>query len=239
MNLSTTQVSELRSALSVCKAVGIESVVVADGKIMGANDKRTLAIIAPCAVVKAGDPKIGIGRISELSKRIELFSDKLVIDAKEGQRGDFVQLTLQQERTKAQYRCTATSMIPHPKENEDPAQAVISLSKESATDLVKAIKTFGAETALVKIASTGDVHIECADSTNDQFSTVLPLPAAFVNEPSNVLFTYSASNITTVLAVAAADLQDESLALVVGENGSITLLVRGRDIVLIPNANED
>jgi hypothetical protein len=239
MNFSTSQVTELRSALSVCKAVGIESVVVADGKIMGANDKRTLAIIAECPIVKAGDPKIGIGRISELSKRIELFDDELVIDAKEGQRGDFVQLTLQRNRTKAQYRCTATSMIPHPKENEDPAQAVIALSKDDATSLVKAIKTFGAETALMKIASSGDVHIECADSTNDQFSTVLPQPASFVNEPSNVLFTYSAANITTVLAVAAADLQNENLELVVGENGSVTLLVKGRTIVLIPNASED
>jgi len=237
MNFTPEHVAELRSILTTCKAVGLDAVVFADGMAMSANDKRTLALITPSPLVPPGGAKIGINRINELSKRLDLFTGEVSIEGKEGQRGEMVILTMSAGRTKAQYRCTSTSMIPHPKENADPAHSVIKLSREEAQTLFKAIKTFGAESAVLKVASSGDVHIECVDSTNDQFSTVLSTAAEFVNEAENVLFTYAAPTLSTVLEVGARDA--EELQLVLGEGGSLTIDIKGRSIVVISNADED
>jgi hypothetical protein len=237
MNFSSTQVTELRSILSTCKSVGIDAVVFAAGKVMGANDKRTLAIISESLVVPAGAAPIGVGRITELSKRLDLFGDDVSIDGKEGQKGEMSQLTLSSGRTKAQFRCTSTSMIPHPKSNEDPPHCVVTLTPDEAKTLHRAIKTFAAEVAVIRITAGGEVHIECSDSTNDQYSTVLSTPAEFVGEAETVLFTYAASNLSTALEAGARE--SEAAELVVGEAGSITAMVKDRSVVIIPNANEE
>lgn len=238
MNLTESDVQKLRDILSLCKTVGIDSVVLSGGKVMGAAASKKLAIIAQSGFeqVDIAVP-IGIGRLVELEKRLAIFGDQVAISGEVGKSGEIMRLTMAAGRSKAQFRCTATSMIKHPKENADVPLTVVSLSKTEVQQLVKAAKTFGAETIIFKISSAGDVHIECVDSTNDQFSTGTEKKAEFVEEAENVLFTYLVSYLTTVLDVGTKDA--DSIDLVFGQAGSITVLVKGFTLMIMPNINED
>jgi hypothetical protein len=238
MNLTESDVQKLRDILSLCKTVGIDSVVFSGGKVMGAAASKKLAIIAQSGFeqVDIATP-MGIGRLVELEKRLSIFGDSVAISGEVGKSGEIMRLTMAAGKSKAQFRCTATSMIKHPKENADVPLTVVSLSKTEVQQLVKAAKIFGAETIIFKISSAGDVHIECVDSTNDQFSTGTEKNAEFVEEAENVLFTYLVSYLTTVLDVGTKDA--DSIDLVFGQAGSITVQVRGFTLMIMPNINED
>lgn len=238
MNFSQTDVEILRSILTLCKTVGVDSIVLSGGKVMGAAASKKLAIIAHTGLEQLDiATPVGIGRLAELEKRLSIFGDNVSISGETGKSGEMMRLTLSSGRSKAQFRCTATSMIKHPKENADVPLVVATMSKGEVQQLVKAAKTFGAETIIFKISSAGDVHIECVDSTNDQFTTGTEKPAEFVDEADNVLFTYLASYLTTVLDVGTRDA--DSIDLVFGHAGSITALVKGYSLMIMPNINED
>lgn len=238
MNFNQSDVEKLRSILTLCKTVGIDSVVLSEGKVMGAATSKKLAIIAQSGLEQLDTATpVGIGRLAELEKRLALFSESVAISGEVGKSGEMMRLTLSAGKSKAQFRCTATSMIKHPKENADVPLVVLTLSKAEVQQLVKAAKTFGAETIIFKISSAGDVHIECVDSTNDQFSTGTEKAAEFVEEAENVLFTYLVSYLTTVLDAGTRDA--DSIDLVFGQAGSITVLVKGYSLMIMPNINED
>lgn len=237
MNFSDTDVEQLRSILTLCKTVGIDSIVLANGKVMGAASSKKLAVISPSTLVPEGQPAIGIGRLVDLEKRLALFSDKVSISGETGRSGEMMRLTMSAGRTKAQFRCSATTMIKHPKENADVRLVTVTMTKTEVAHLVAAAKTFGAETIMFKISSAGDVHIECVDSTNDQFSTDTEAKAEFEDEGESVLFTYLVSYLATVLTVGTRDA--ESIDLVFGQAGSITVLIKGYSLMIMPNINED
>ena len=215
----------------------IDSVVLSDGKVMGAASSKKLAIISETSLSIDRTTNVGIGRLSELEKRLSLFEGSVNITGEPGKSGEIMRLTMQSGKAKAQFRCTATSMLKYPKENSDVPLVVISLSRAEVTQLSRAAKTFGAETIIFKIASSGDVHIECVDSTNDQFTTSTEKKAEFIDEAETVLFTYLSSYLCTVLDTGVRDA--DSIDLVFGQSGSITALVKGYSLMIMPNINED
>ena len=238
MNFTRTDVETLRSILTLCKTVGVDSVVLSGGKVMGAASSKKLAIIAQSELegLDIATP-IGIGRLAELEKRLSLFQGDVNITGEVGKSGEIMRLTMAAGKSKAQFRCSATSMIPHPKSNDDVPLVVVSLSKTEISTLTKAAKIFGAENIIFKISSSGAVHIECVDDSNDQFSTVAERSAEFTDDTDNCLFTYSANYINTVLETAVKDADEADL--VFGQSGSITILVKGYSLMIMPNINED
>lgn len=238
MTFTEADVEKLRAILTLCKTVGIDSCVISKGKVMGMSSSRKMAIISMTDMSIPPDrADIGIGRLVELEKRLGIFSETVSITGEVGKSGEISRLTLQSGRSKAQFRCTATSLIKHPKENADAPFAVVSMSKAEVAQFVKGARTFGAENILFKISAKGEVHIECVDSANDQFTSTTEKPAEFIDEPEATLFTYTASYLTTVMDVATKDA--DSIDLVFGQSGSITALVRGYTLLIMPNINED
>lgn len=237
MNFTEKDAEELKTILTLCKTIGIDGAVLADGKVMGAASSKKLAIISPTTLSIDPNVKVGIGRLAELEKRLTLFDSGVAITTEVGKSGEVSRLTLTAGRTKAQFRCSATSMVLHPKSNDDAPVAALSLSKTEVMTLVKAAKIFGAETVIFKVSSSGAVHIECVDSTNDQFSTSSEKPAEFIDEADSLLFTYQANYLTTVLTEGIRDA--DSIDLVFGQAGSITTLVKGYSLMIMPNINED
>lgn len=237
MNFTEQDVEQLRAILTLCKTVGIDGAVLADGKVMGAANTKKLGIISPTQLSIDPAVKVGIGRLSELEKRLTIFNGGVSMTGEIGKSGEVARLTMASGRTKAQFRCSATSMVLHPKSNEDVPVATLSMSKNEVATLVKAAKIFGAETVIFKISGSGDVHIECVDSTNDQFSTATEQLAEFVEEADPLFFTYQASYLTTVLTEGTKDV--DNIDLVFGQAGSITALVKGYSLMIMPNINED
>lgn len=233
---SASEVEKLRSIIGLCRSVGIEVVVLVDNKVLGANDARNLAIISEHDISLPAS--MGIGRVSELDKRLAMF-DEPTAEVKITDKGEIAVLTLKSGKMRAQFRCTSLAMLErrYPKTNEDPAFAVITLPKAEVVQFSKAVKTFGSSKVVLKVDRSGLVRLECIDSVNDQFTLDLEHPASFMGEEEGVVFAYMATNFTQVLDLGAKE-QDE-VTVVVGESGSLTTLVKGHTLVIAPIVNEE
>lgn len=240
MNFSSSMVDSFKNVLTVCKQVGIEVVVLAENRVMGANGARNLAIISDSGLNLADDVKIGIGRLNELEKRLGLFGEKFDISCKLNEKSEVALMNLSSGKMKAQFRCTSMTMLErkYPKTNEDPPQLVLTLGKSEVASMTRAIKTYGSANVILKVNRSGSAQLECSDSSNDQFVLDVEKAVERVNEDGQaVLLTYNAANFCQVLDLAAKD--SDEITLVIGEYGSLTSQVKGFSIVMVPNMNEE
>jgi len=236
MKLNTTDIEKLKTALTVSRIVGIELAVLRDGKILGVNDKRDAAIISRLELSCSAEIKVGIGRVDELTKRVSLFGDGVEAELKVNDKSEVSQITLSAGRTKLQFRCTSMSLLDrkYPQENADTEAVVVTFTRGEITQLAQGARTLGAENIVVKVDRAGTVHAECADSNNDRFALVLEKQAEFVVEPESIVFVYRADLLANLLSNAAKD-QDE-VSVVIGEGGSLTCLLKGHSLIIMPQA---
>lgn len=235
--LTTSDIHKLRAAISAARIIDTSLVVVADGKIMGVNDKRDAAIISQLDILPA-NYKIGIGRFDELSKRLDLFGGDVEADLKTNAKEEVVLMTLISGRTKLQFRCTSLILLDrkYPKENADAPAAIICLTKDEANQLLKGTKAFGAEAIVVKVDAAGAVLLECVDSNNDRFSMSLQRAVEFVDrDPETLVFTYRADLAAKLFFEGTKDAVETSA--VVGEGGSLTFVVREHTLIVMPKAD--
>lgn len=237
MNLTLEATELLKNVLSICRSMSIDSIAITGGKVMGLNEKRNLCIISDIDLGIDKQLKIGIGRVSELEKRLMLFPNGCVLVGKVNDKNDVSLLTMSSGKSKAQFRCTSIAMMKYPKANEDEARVVVTFSKDDVVALVKALRTFSAETAIMKIGMQSDVLVEFTDKTNDQFSMTIDSPAEFIDDSAVSLFTYSADNLAIALDVGAKE--SDSVVAMLGGAGSLTIVLKGHTVILLPNVDED
>lgn len=239
MNFSSSMVDNFKRVITVCKQVGIEVVVLAENRVMGANGARNLAIISDSGLNLADDVKVGIGRLSELEKRLGMFSEKIDISCKLNDKSEVALMSLSSGKMKAQFRCTSMTMLDrkYPKTNEDPPENVLTLHKSEVAAITRAIKTYGSANVIVKVNRNGSAQLECSDSSNDQFTIDIEKGVEQNEAGQAVLLTYNAANFCQVLDLAAKD--EDEIPLVIGGYGSMTAQVKGFSIVMVPNMNEE
>jgi len=239
MKLPTSDIERLREALAVAKVIDVELAVLADGKIMGVNDKRDGAIISELQLGFPSDTKVGIGRVDELTKRLALFSEGAEAELKANDRGEVTMITLAAGRSKVQFRCTSMSLLDrkYPKENADDPAVVVSFTKAEVGQLSRATKTLAAEHIVIKVSKGGATHVECSDSNNDQFALVLEKPAEFLAAEEPTVFTYRATVTSALLDAGARD--TDTVDAVIGAGGSLTGIVRGHSLIIMPKATGD
>lgn len=235
MKLTTTDITAIKTALAAAKNIDLELAVIRDGKIMGINAAKDACIISQLPL-SVPDIQLGIGRVSELEKRLSLFGDEVTAEAKLNDRGETTLITLQAGRSKVQFRCTAMSFLDkkYPKENSDEPLAVATLSKAEVSQLTRASRTLGAETVLIKIGRDSTVLLECSDSTNDQFSMSVEKPAEFIDVHESVVFIYRAGVLSAAMEAACKDADE--VPVIIGQAGSFTLTVKGHTIILLPKS---
>lgn len=236
MKLTTNDIEKLRTALAAAKVISSDVAVIGDGKILGANAQKDAAIMSELQLSIPIEAKIGIGRLQELDKRLALFGESLEAELKQNDRGDVISITLMSGRSKMQFRCTSLNMLEkkYPKQNEDTPVVIVTLLKNEISQVSRAAKTLGAETIVIKVASSGAVHIECVDSNNDQFVINPEKQAEFVDEADTVVFVYSADRLTSLLDAGSKDYDE--MALVIGEYGSLTGIIKGHSLIIMPQA---
>jgi hypothetical protein len=229
---SNKHVEDLKSALSISRALGVEAVVVTGWHISGITSDHKAAIISPLNLEIDPNLKLGIGRINELEKRLALFGAEATIEGKLKDE-DVLMLTIAEGRSKIQYRCTAERLIKYPKENVDPVQYLVVLSKGEAVQLSKAVRTLAAETVVLKIGRDGTVGFECIDPQNEQFSIDLALKADFMGDVTPTVVTYRSTYFTTLIELVAKGA--EKIELAIGEGGSATGIASGFSIITFPH----
>jgi hypothetical protein len=232
MKIIQSDIENLKSSLYVARVSGIESVVITDNKIRGISPNSKIAVISNLDYSFDPSLKIGIGRISEFEKRISVFSGDLTAQGKINDNKDVLSLTLQNNKSKLEFRCTAERLIKYPKANEDPELLSFTLSKSEIQELSRAIKTLGAEILTICIKQDFSVNIECLSSTNELFCTEAEEKAVFLEQYQNTVNQYSASDFIAVLDAAART--ENLIKISVGESGTSTILVNNYVIIILP-----
>jgi hypothetical protein len=237
MRMTSEDIEQLRRAFSVCRIAGIDSVVVTENMVRGMTPTTKMAIITPVKLTVDPSTKIGIGRIGEFEKRVNIFDGLIEVEAKVSDTKDVSLLTLSAGKSKIQFRCTSEKLIKYPKRNEDPELCVIRASKKELAQVAKAVKTLGAPTLTLAIGRDGGVRFECSSPTNETFITSLDEDAVFENDPQAIVHTYEGDGLAVVLDHAARE--QDTVAFVLGEYGSLTLIIGGHTIIASPEANQE
>lgn len=235
MKLSSSDISAIRTALSVGRIIELQLAVLANGKIMGINDKGDAAIIS-ALTISAPNLVFGIGRADELTKRLALFNEGVEAELKVNHRNEVTQLTFIDGRAKMQFRCTSMALLErkYPQENADTAALRLVISKEEISQLTRAAKVIGAENIVIKVEQTGEVSATASDSNSDRFTMQLDR-AKFIGSSEPVAFAYRADVLTSVMAEAGRD--TDIFVMTVGEGGSLTATVRNHTLIIMPQAN--
>ena len=235
MKLTHTDIDALKSILAVCKVIGVEGVVLNEGMARGAKPSLDAAILTDSKLSIAPEIRMGIGRVSELEKRISIFPGPVEIEGKINDAGDVSMLTLSSGKTKVQFRCTNANLMKYPKSNEDQPVATITFSKIEVQQAQKAAKTLASENIVLQISRTGVAKLECSDSSNDRFEIELAQEVEFIEDAEGIVQTYLASMFVDVLDAACKD--SEEVTIVLGEAGSITAKVKTHDLLVMPQIN--
>lgn len=236
MKLSSTDVQHLNNILSTCAIAGIEAVLIEEGVVRGINEGKTAVLISDVNV-PAFPQKVAFTRLSSLRNRIALFSDALVIDAKESDRGEINSLEMSSGKSKAQFRCTPTMLVKPPKIINDEHFVKLTFAKDELKTLLNASKVMGSKKIAIMIKSSGEVSFSASDESNDVFTSTVDMEAEFINDASTVYHDYPTDILSAVLKKASEEF--DTLVVVVGEAGTITVKVSGHNVTVLPMISDN
>lgn len=239
MKLTTKDSSQLSAVLATCAAVNIESIIIDGGIIRGINETKSCAIISDFEV--PGFPqKIGLTRLRELKKRIDLFNELqgVIIDAKESERGEITSIEVSAGKNKVQFRCTATALIKAPKVINDFPVFNIFVNKGEMKLILDAAKAMGSTKIQLAIKKDGVVTFTVHDSTNDGFNSVLETKASKLSDDvENSVVHYYLAEIFS--AVMRSKLDTDIIEFQVGEAGTIKTTINGHSVSVLSQIDED
>ncbi len=252
MKLDSNDISTLRSGLQACKLADIEQAVIFGGLIRGTSTKETAVIFSPMPINVDRESKIGIGRVPDLEKRLNLMGDAGA--SIEGEVGadevTIKKLVIKAPSGKVEFRCQAVGSIKHPKNTpedlrdlsfpHDPVVAVLTFKREDAALIIRAAKTMSTTHLTMQVKADGQVNFECYDATNDVFKTTLSTVAEFEDEPLSKVHTYAADSsgvITALLDSATRDVEETKVKLM--RSGLLGFTVLNHYILALPSADHE
>jgi len=236
MKLSSTDVQHLNNILNTCAIAGIEAVLIDEGVVRGINEGKTAVLISDLNV-PAFPQKVAFTRLSSLRNRIALFSDSLVIDAKESDRGEINSLEMASGKSKAQFRCTPTMLVKPPKIINDEDFVRLTFSKDELKTLLNASKVMGSKKIAIMIKSSGEVSFSASDESNDVFTSSVDAEAEFINDASTIYHDYPTDILSAVLKKASDDF--DTLVIIMGEAGTMTVKVNGHNVTVLPMISDN
>ena len=237
MKLTHEDLLRIRAAFSACRSGGIESVVISEGQVRGISPAGKAAIISRIGV-NTGDAKIGIGRISDLEKRLSVFPGEVIAEGAVNQNNDCSLLMIKTGKSSIQFRCTAEKFIKYPKSMSDDVVCSFAISKAEVQQLGRAVRTLGAEIITFQFKKNDQsIHIECTSPTNETYKTVLEGTAEFDGEAQNIVHVYEGNCLSQLLDAAAKDV--DQVDVVLGEAGSLTTILSGHTMIMMPEANNE
>jgi hypothetical protein len=235
MILKRDDVTKLGLVLHVANIAGFESLILEEGRVRALNESKTCALVA-----SEGGPvlsqKMGLSRLSALRSRLGLFSGDLQIEARESNRSEISMLEISSGRSKAQFRCTSTALINAPQTINDEPGTILTASKQEIKLILDAVRAMGSKLICIKVSEDGHVRFEVSDSTNDIFTAELDAEAEFINTSDSITCNYSTDVICPVLRASCED--SDSVDLVIGQKGTLSLNLLGFPLTLLPQISD-
>lgn len=237
MKLTTADISALKNILVIADLIGVEALVIADGKVSGINTDKTALILSDKNIPDLPeDVKLGLSRLKELKSRLDLFATdpNLSIDLKENTKKEISQIEIKGTGSSVQFRATSVNVIKYPKNVVDPAVRTVFIQRNQAKMILDAGKVMGADNIGFTFKTKEQVLVEFTDSTQDTFSLTLLDPSVKIDESdSNVV--YFVFNVFAPL-LRSAIIDNEIIELQIC--GSSALInVSGHDIRMMAQVN--
>ena len=237
MQLEKQEIAQLYNFIHTANMTGIESVVVKDESLgLASGINESVCIIARSNIPKIKQP-LGISKIALLKKRIDLLMSSgqdVIIDLKESPRGEISQIEMQVNKTKTQYRCSATSTIKAPKNISDGGYlGKFVFTKEQMPMILASIKVMESETIMLILKDDGTILFETAD-TNDKFT--IELNDKLERDDScdgdeTGVFLFKGSLFNSLLKAAIGD--SSSLEVALGISGTLQFILNGCEIYML------
>lgn len=237
MKLTATDNQKLRAAFAACRLADIDLAVVSEGKIRGLSESKNAAIFSELELSIDPTITLGITRLSELGKRLDLFGDDILIEGELNDAKKVKKLSIRGKTGKIEFRCTDIALLErkYPKAHSEEVGTVITLTKAEVALISKGVRTLGAEQMTIQVKRDGLVHIESVDSSNDRFELDMSLPAEFVDEPNASVNQYNTSSSGVLLKLIEHTVREaDTTQLMVMKSGNIGLKAYGHDILAIP-----
>jgi ATP-dependent Clp protease adapter protein ClpS len=237
MKLSTDDIKSLKEILEVCSVAGIDSIIIDDGKVRGANESKTCAIISSVDVPRLSQ-KMGINGCSTLRTRLELFTSKdVTMQVVETERGEISNIDISSARTKVKHRCTSTALIKAPAGINDEEFCKVFITKDEVQTVLSAARVMSAKKICLTIVGSA-ATISMTDESSNSFKIELETPISVTEKSDDDMnVSYSTSTFTSVFKAASS--AADTLAIKIGQRGTCTLPVIRREVVLLPQINEE
>lgn len=239
MKLTNEDIKKIEGLIQVCMPLGIDMVLINDEMISGINDEKSCILVSSSDIPAFDGNKICLSRLGVLNARLNLLKNgkNFSMSAKENDKKEISQIELSNDGAKVQFRCMSPNLMKAPKGVNDPANWVITITKEELEMILGGVRVMGAKRLIVSNKSDG-CYVECSDVNNDIFSIKLSNNASWAgeeDEPSSVVFAhYYATDVLLPLLKMAANPENQNIDLVIGELGTLSTVAGSHPCTIIP-----
>ena len=241
MKISNTDLQNLHNLLVTCGVGGIDQVVLDDGWARGVNPDGTCLIVSNQQVPKFGEYKAGLSYIGKLRQRLELFApggqipDDVSVSVVLSERvPEVTRLVLSRGRDKLEWNCSPASMIKAPKGVNDEAACIISINKQQLKLMLDGLRLIDVGRLVLSVRPDGTTTFQIAGSGENLVITNDTNAELVAELDQSMVHYYQPAGLAAVLRAVG-----EEATLAVGLGGSITVIVRGHTLIVIPQAGAE
>ena len=224
MRLDDETLGYLQTVVNTALLVGIDNIIIEDGKVRAIDDNKTVVIFQDESVPEM-DWAIGLNRINVFTSRFDIIKtrdDARVEVTVDDDRGFVRSLVMKSKGIKVDYRCANPTTIQAPRQINDEILHRIPLTGEAVMLLQKGQAAMGADTVSV-ISNADGVAFELRDINNDVMSHT------FVEgDHPNFAHRYP---VKTLLAMFKSNSEGD---FEIGKKGMLKFPVNGLDVYVIP-----
>src|SRR5574343_379991 len=208
MKFTNTDINNLNNVLAICSLVGIDSLVLEEGRLSSVNADRTCAFLTTENIPTLPEGiSLSLTSLKILRDRLDIIKTdpKIYIETKEKSSGEVSSLEISGSNAKVQFRATPRNKVKAPKVINDVRVKEIIISKEEAATILTAIKAMGSKKLTFTITGKGEVNIELADTNKDTFDIVLENTAVHIKDKNAFTSYFFVDVFSSILKAASAE----------------------------------
>lgn len=237
MNLNKEIYQLLTNAVELSTVLGIEKVVLDNISLRGQNKEDGIAIIKSSKDLDMDFDAIGLGRLSELKSRINVFKSPTITyeTTVKNELTNIIKLNFKENKTKIGYRCYEPRLIEAPKAINDPVFYSMEINENDIEFIIKGITTMGSSCVNFTIEPDNkNLVINISDNEGDMFThTVDTVPE--INEDASILSkSYKSKVLRTIFNNYIKKDERETFTISITKRGVMLLVVNDISVYLFP-----
>lgn len=216
-------------AAITANSVGIESFVIDEDGIRGADEGKIVVIFKPSFDLTVPFEGIAIGDVGQFVQRYNIHNNNepKLIDLDLGDDGNALKVTFKSKGLNVEYRCVKPARVKGPKKFNDTLSCSFELTEEAIEMIKKGSVTMKADEVLfVKDEDADSVYLQMSDVNKSQFK--YEIDGKVESDSDECMFAHR----YPVKALLAALKDSDDRFVDVGEMASLTIRKKGINIII-------